>query len=121
MRKLILIAEDEFALAEVVAQMLSDSGHDVDLAVNGEVALARMAVRAPDLLLVDVMMPRLDGPGLLRRMREEPGLAAIPVVLMTALPRSVPQDIAPMTQAILVKPFTPNALMSAVGSALSRE
>ncbi len=114
MSKRVLIVDDEFGLAEVVADMLSERGHEVDLAINGEAALARMAQRKPDLVLLDVMMPVLDGPGLLRRMRGEPELAAIPVVLMTAIPHSIPANLALQHQGVLIKPFTPDALMAAV-------
>jgi CheY-like chemotaxis protein len=121
MRKLILIAEDEFGLAEVMSQLLADCGHDVDVAVNGEVALVRMAGRLPDIVLVDVMMPLLDGPGLVRRMRADATLRSVPVVFMTALPEAIPGDVAQMAQGVLVKPFTPDALLSAVDGQLSRE
>jgi DNA-binding response OmpR family regulator len=121
LRKVILIAEDEFGLAEVVGEMLADSGHDVELALNGKAALERMAARTPDLVLVDIMMPLLDGPGLVRRMRSEPALASVPVVLMTALPRAISADITAMAHAILAKPFTPDQLFAAVDSVLRRE
>lgn len=118
MNELILIAEDEFGLAEVVSQILIDRGHEVEVAVNGDAALARMASRRPDLVLVDMMMPILDGPGLVRRMRGDAGLTTVPVVLMTALPRAVPADITAIVQMVLIKPFTPEALLAAVDSLL---
>jgi CheY-like chemotaxis protein len=113
---LILIVEDEFGLAEVMGQLLLDSGYDVAVAVNGTAALAHMDVRRPDLVLVDLMMPILDGPGLVRRMRADPALAQVPVVLMTALPGAVPADIIAIVQGVLAKPFTQEALMAAVAS-----
>lgn len=116
MTRLILIAEDEFGLAEVMAQLLIDRGYEVEVAVNGTAALAHMAVRLPDLVLVDLMMPILDGPGLVRRMRAEPALARVPVVVMTAMPGAIPTDIIPIVQGVLAKPFTPEALMAAVES-----
>jgi CheY-like chemotaxis protein len=116
MTRLILIAEDEFGLAEVMAQLLIDRGYEVEVAVNGTAALAHMEVRLPDLVLVDLMMPILDGPGLVRRMRAEPALAQVPVVVMTAMPGAIPADIIPIVQGVLAKPFTPEALMAAVES-----
>jgi CheY-like chemotaxis protein len=116
MTRLILIAEDEFGLAEVMAQLLIDRGYEVGVAVNGTAALAHMEVRLPDLVLVDLMMPILDGPGLVRRMRAEPALAQVPVVVMTAMPGAIPADIIPIVQGVLAKPFTPEALMAAVES-----
>jgi CheY-like chemotaxis protein len=114
MSKLILIADDEFGLAEVLAQLLSDRGHEALVAVNGAAALERMAERRPDLVLLDVMMPMLDGPGLLRRMRDDPRLADIPVVLMTARPDQIAPEIRAIAQGLLVKPFTPAALAGTV-------
>jgi DNA-binding response OmpR family regulator len=114
MSKRVLIVDDEFGLAEVVAEMLAERTYQVDLAINGEVALARMAQNRPDLALVDVMMPILDGPGLLVRMREDPALAEIPVVFMTALPRAIPAHVAGLHQGVLLKPFTPDALFAVV-------
>ncbi|HWM85087.1 MAG TPA: response regulator [Kofleriaceae bacterium] len=121
MRQLILIAEDEYGLAEVVSQLLSERGHDVDVAINGEAALMHMAARRPDLVLMDLMMPLLDGAGLVREMRSDPRLRDVPVVLMTSLPRAIPSDIAAMVQFVLLKPFTPDALTAAIDSALRRE
>lgn len=114
----VLIVDDEFGLAEVVSDMLTDRGLAVEIAFNGEMALARMTAQQPDLVLLDVMMPLLDGPALLRRMRDDPALVAIPVILMTAIPRSIPTNIASLHQGVLIKPFTPQALMVAVDRAL---
>lgn len=114
MRRLILIAEDEYGLAEVLVQLMTDGGHDAQLAVNGAAALERMAQRRPDLLLADLMMPLLDGAALVRRMRADPLLAEIPVVLMTAQPRQIPPDITAMVQGVLPKPFTPEAVLGTV-------
>ena len=114
----ILIVDDEFGLAEVVAGMLADRGHEVDVAINGEVALSRMAERAPDLVLLDVMMPLLDGPELLRQMRAQETLAGVPVILMTSIPSLVPADVRLIHQGVLTKPFTPDQLLAMVERAL---
>jgi two-component system, OmpR family, response regulator MtrA len=119
MMKLILIAEDEYGLGEVVAQMLGDHGHEVELVLNGHAALVSMEARRPDLLLVDLMMPVLDGADVVRRMRADPPLAAVPVVLMTARPGAIPSDITANVQAVLAKPFTPEALLRAVDGILT--
>jgi CheY-like chemotaxis protein len=119
MRKLILIAEDEYGLGEVVAQMLGDRGHEVEVVLNGHAALVSMTARRPDLLLVDLMMPVLDGADLVRRMRIAPPLAGVPIVMMTARPGAVPADITANVQAVLAKPFTPDALLEVVEHLLS--
>jgi CheY-like chemotaxis protein len=110
----VLIVDDEFGLAEVLAEMLAELGHEVDLAMNGQSALEHMAAARPDLVLADVMMPIMDGPALLHRIREDPATSEIPVVLMTAIPRSVPATVTGMHQGLLVKPFTPDELFAAI-------
>jgi DNA-binding response OmpR family regulator len=90
----------------------------VEVAVNGETAFARMAERRPDLVLLDVMMPLLDGPELLRRMRARETLAGVPVILMTSIPSLVPADVGGIHQGVLVKPFTPDELLAMVDHAL---
>ncbi len=60
------------------------------------------------------MMPLLDGAGLLRRMRADPRMARVPVILMTAQPHQIPPDIMAIVQGVLPKPFTPDALLGTV-------
>ena len=115
----VLIVDDEFGLAEVLAEMLAELGHEVDLAFNGQSALEHIAAARPDLVLADVMMPIMDGPALLRRIREDPAMAEIPVILMTAIPRSVPATVTGMHQGLLVKPFTPDELFAAIAPLLA--
>jgi CheY-like chemotaxis protein len=109
----ILIVDDEFGLADVLADLLGEQGYDVTLAINGKLGLAALAQGA-DLVLVDLMMPVMDGPEMIRHMRADPALASIPVILMTALPEGVPTGDAALHDAILVKPFRIPELMSAL-------
>jgi DNA-binding response OmpR family regulator len=71
MTKRILIVDDEFGLADVVAEILTESGFDVAIAINGRLALSLVREHRPDLILLDVMMPILDGPATLRELRAE--------------------------------------------------
>ena len=75
---LILVVDDEFGVAEVLEFALADAGHEVVTAVNGRQALERLNERLPDLVLLDFMMPIMDGPTMLKAMREEPGYRNIP-------------------------------------------
>jgi DNA-binding response OmpR family regulator len=118
MKSRILIVDDEFGLAEVVAAMLADRGHEADVAINGQTALALMTERPPDLVLLDVLMPIVDGPAVLRQMRAQAALARVPVILMTSIPSLVPADVRPIHQGVLVKPFTPDQLVAMVERAL---
>jgi circadian clock protein KaiC len=106
----ILIVDDEFGLADVISDVLSDSGYNTSIAINGELGLAALREHKPALVLLDVMMPVLSGTEMLERMRRDPAHADIPVVLMTAVPEAVPKHQAGHIEAILHKPFTPDKL-----------
>lgn len=115
MSRLILIVDDEFGLAEVIGELLSEEGYQTTLAANGKLGLARLAEARPDLVLLDVMMPVLDGPGMLRVMRADPAYADLPVVVMTSLPDyGASGSTAPSYQALLRKPFAPDTLLAVV-------
>lgn len=115
----ILIADDEFALAELMAEMLEDKGYHTEIALNGDLALRAMRERPPDLVLLDAMMPVLSGTELVRQMEASPTLSNIPVVLMTALPRNLTsEERGVRCRAVLHKPFAPEALFDVVEHAL---
>jgi CheY-like chemotaxis protein len=106
MTQSVLIVDDEFGLADITADLLTEAGYDVALAINGKLGLASLAVRRADIVLTDLMMPVMDGPEMIRQMRADPRFAAIPAILMTALPEAVPQGEAGLHDAVLVKPFS---------------
>ena len=114
MTRRVLIVDDEFGLAEVVAEMLSERGFDTVLAINGQLALDLIRERAPDLVLLDCMMPILDGTSVVRALRAAPETAGLPVILMTALPHVVPPDVKATVCALLSKPFSPAELFAAI-------
>jgi CheY-like chemotaxis protein len=116
----IVLIDDEFGLADVLAATLSDMGYRVFPAVNGVQGLEVMAEHPPDLVLLDYMMPLLDGPGVLEAMRADPKLSRVPVVLMSAMPEAVVRRRTTDYVAFLRKPFDFDALLDAVGSALAR-
>lgn len=111
MTKRILIVDDEFGIADIVAEILTEHGYATSIAINGRVALTSMAVERPDLVLLDVMMPVLDGLGTLTAMRADAALASIPVIMMTALPEALPKDRS-LYQAALHKPFSEEQLFA---------
>ncbi|MFH1808910.1 MAG: response regulator [Pseudomonadota bacterium] len=81
----ILVVDDDDEIRRVLQIVLQKSGHVVVQAANGEEALARMVEHVPDLVLLDIMLPRLDGLEVIRRMREQAALRSIPVIAFTAL------------------------------------
>ncbi len=83
MRK-ILIAEDDPASRELLLEILSGQGYEVVEAHDGTEALDKIEQTNPDLVLMDIQMPGLDGFGVLSRLRENPRFAALPVVALTA-------------------------------------
>ena len=81
----ILVVDDESSHREVLVTYLELGGYEVDEAEDGVAALAWMQRVRPDLVLLDLQMPEMDGFAVLRRMREEEGLAAVPVIMLTAM------------------------------------
>ena len=81
----VLVADDDAWILRMVATVLEKRGYSVETAVDGEDALARALARAPDLLITDVMMPKIDGWSLVRQLRSHPELAMLPVIFLTAL------------------------------------
>ena len=81
----VLVADDDAWILRMVATVLEKRGYSVETAVDGEDALARARARTPDLLITDVMMPRMDGWSLVRQLRSHAELAMLPVIFLTAL------------------------------------
>ncbi len=116
----VLVVDDEFGVAELIEMALEDEGHRVVAAVNGRHGLERLAETAPDLVLLDYMMPILDGPGMLRAMRANPALRGIPVVLMTSLDEATARRECEGYAAFLRKPFRIELLARTVAEVLGR-
>jgi CheY-like chemotaxis protein len=83
----ILVIDDDSDIRGIISVVLEAEGHEVSAAVDGVAALSQLRSGArPSLILLDMMMPRLDGEGFLRAQRSDPSLADIPVVILTAHP-----------------------------------
>jgi len=82
--KRILVAEDDSPSRELLVDILSDWGYEVVQAANGQEALQQVEATLPDLVLLDIQMPLLDGFAVLKRLRGNPRFAALPVVAITA-------------------------------------
>ncbi|MBL0030360.1 MAG: hybrid sensor histidine kinase/response regulator [Rhodanobacteraceae bacterium] len=83
-KPLVLVVDDQLANVQAVGSLLARSDLDVMPALSGEQALARLAQRAPDLILLDMMMPGMDGFEVCRRLRGDARHAAIPIIFLTA-------------------------------------
>ena len=113
----LLYVDDEPDIRQIAAMALGLAPDlEVHVADSGEQALKIMAPLKPDLVMLDVMMPGLDGPATMKRMRENPALAAIPVVFITA--KAMPQEVARFralgAAGVIPKPFDPMTLGSQV-------
>jgi len=115
----ILVVEDEFGIAEVLESALVDARHEVVIAINGRQGLERLAERPLQLVLLDFMMPVLDGPGMLRVMRADPHYRDIPVIVMSSLPEAAVAEVASgMYAGFLRKPFKLQAVIEMVDRVL---
>ncbi|MBD2074642.1 response regulator, partial [Phormidium sp. FACHB-592] len=82
---LILVVDDTPANLEVICETLGDVGYEVATAINGDRALKRIQAHPPDLVLLDVQMPGIDGFETCQRLKADPTTASIPIIFMTAL------------------------------------
>jgi CheY-like chemotaxis protein len=117
----ILIIDDEDDIREVAALSLETvAGWDVAVASSGAQGLVRAAEYNPDAILLDVMMPGMDGPSTFRELRRNPLTSKIPVVLLTAKVQSTDQrrfaDLG--VEGVLFKPFDPLTLSAQIAGAL---
>ena len=83
----ILVADDEPQVLDIVARILDGAGHHVLTAIDGDEALRRVYETHPDLVFLDIRMPRKDGATVAQRMRDDPRTRDIPVVFLTGLIR----------------------------------
>jgi CheY-like chemotaxis protein len=119
---LILVVDDEYSIAEVLEVALTDAGHEVVTAINGRQALERLKEQRPDLILLDFMMPIMDGVAMLKTIREDSARREIPVILMSSLPEAaVPESAKGAYTAFLRKPFKLRALVEVANSVLHRQ
>lgn len=84
----------------LLRRVFERAGHEVTDAANGQAALSAVRERLPDLVVSDLMMPMMDGPELIRRLRDDPATAAIPILVISAF-----GDIPSRVDAALSKPY----------------
>ena len=116
----ILLIDDDFNLLQMVKLMLERVGHTVEIAKEGEKGIALAAQTRPDLAIIDVMMPGLSGYDVVRRLRQDPLTASIPIIILTA--RSQPMDkemaLEAGANAFLSKPVTAQELTERVDAVI---
>ena len=106
----VLLVDDEPLILEMVASRLQAEGYRVDTATNGEEALGRLGQSDYHVVVCDVVMPKMDGPALCRRLREQQN--SIPFLFLTAKgqPNDIVELLATGADDYLVKPFEPGEL-----------
>jgi two-component system, OmpR family, alkaline phosphatase synthesis response regulator PhoP len=124
MTKCILLCDDEIQILRAAEFKLKRAGYDVILACDGEEAWEVIQRRVPDLLITDCQMPRLDGLGLVRRLRENPPTANLPIFMLTAKGLELrPAELAARwgVRGLISKPFSPRELLQTVDELLKPE
>ena len=118
----ILVADDDVDIRELVEFKLSTMGHDVVAVGDGAAAIDACMEQKPDLAVLDMMMPGVSGLDAIRAIRAEPGLADLPVILLTARAQETDVETGFDSGAddYITKPFSPRELASRVQALLSR-
>ena len=118
----VLVVEDEPDIRALVVHHLTRDGFRCRTANNGEAALAQLRARVPDLLLLDLMLPGVDGLELTRRVRAEAAWASVPIIMLTAKTDEVDRIVGLELGAddYVAKPFSPKELVARVRAVLRR-
>jgi two-component system alkaline phosphatase synthesis response regulator PhoP len=118
----ILIVEDDPDIAELVAHYLGKAGYTTERIVSGRDALAAIAAKSPDLVVLDLMLPQVDGLEICRTVRSDSKTAAIPIIMLTARAEESERIVGLELGAddYLAKPFSPNELVARVRALLRR-
>jgi DNA-binding response OmpR family regulator len=119
-RPFILSVDDEEAVTDLVRFHLDRAGCDVRTVATGRAALSAIAERRPDLLLLDLMLPDIDGFGICEILRRQPATATVPILIVSAWSTPDSQNLGLELGALdyITKPFSPRDLVARVGSLL---
>ena len=118
----ILVVDDEPTIVRLMEFILARQGHEMLVAVNGEEALEKIQAHKPDLVLLDIMMPRIDGYEVARQVRANEETSGLPIIMLSA--KAQEEDIRKGMEVgvneYITKPFSPDQLVRVVGGYLSR-
>ncbi len=124
MPKRVLLCDDEIHILRAAEFKIKRAGYSVRTAGDGEEAWQLVQDQVPDLLITDCQMPRLDGLGLVRRLREDCRTAEVPVLMLTAKGFELShEDLAAElgVMDVIAKPFSPRELLKRVDAVLAEE
>lgn len=119
----ILVVEDEEDVQELICYNLRKNGYVADVAATGALGLAKAAVMIPDLILLDLMLPGVDGLEVCRTLKKDPKTSAIPVIMVTA--KGTEADVVAGLEIgaadYITKPFSPRVLLARIRAVLRRD
>jgi two-component system cell cycle response regulator DivK len=116
MSKCILVVEDEKDNRQILRDLLGNAGYELTEAQNGEEAIAAVAKRRPNLILMDIQLPIIDGYEATRRIRTNPDLRSVPIIAVTSCALAGDKDkaLAAGCDGYVSKPYSPRDLLAKV-------
>jgi CheY-like chemotaxis protein len=114
MSKCVLVVDDDPVITELVRHTLHDKGYEVLTAQNGQEALDALKNKKPDLILLDVQMPKMDGYTFVLKKSADPAVSAIPVIVLTSMGKTEPLFKRHGVKAYLAKPLDPTVLLEKI-------
>ncbi len=116
MSKRILVVEDHEDNRQILRDLLASAGYEMIEAENGEDGVAAAAAQQPDLILMDIQLPILDGYEATRRIKADPALKAIPIIVVTSYALSGDEEKARIAgcDAYIAKPYSPRQLLARI-------
>ncbi|MCZ7567966.1 MAG: response regulator [Ardenticatenaceae bacterium] len=116
----ILVADDDEAIRELLRDLLESEGYEVDTAVDGSEALRKLGQQTPALVVLDLMMPGMDGLAFIQKLQERRLRSAVSIIALSANPRLGAQAEQPGVEGFLAKPVEPSVLLGVTARALAR-
>ncbi len=115
-RRRILLVDDEPNLVKIISRRLAAEGFEVSVATDGEAALERARTEKPDLILLDVMMPKLSGYEVCRQLKQDVRYKTIPILMLTALAQQSDEEfgLEVGADAYMRKPFKTQQLLDKI-------
>jgi two-component system, OmpR family, alkaline phosphatase synthesis response regulator PhoP len=124
MSKHVLLCDDEIHILRAAEFKLKKAGYDVQIAGDGQEAWEAIQQRKPDILITDCQMPRMDGLGLVQKVREDPRTSDLPIFMLTAKGFELShEELAERwnVMAVIAKPFSPRELLQRVNGVLGEQ
>jgi CheY-like chemotaxis protein len=124
MLKRVLVVDDDREMVELIQLFLNNAGYETLAAFSGESALEQAFQQKPDLILLDIMMPKIDGWEVFRRIKNDPKAGTIPIVFLTARTQNIDRMIGlsvMKASGYLTKPFSKKELLDEVERVLAEE